>query len=61
METRGWKRGVMLVAGLMFAGVLQANISTVPDETYKALNLDRSKATPKETYDALVKRYKDPA
>ena len=61
METRGWKRGVMLVAGLMFAGVLQANISTVPDETYKALNLDRAKATPKETYDALVKRYKDPA
>ena len=56
MKSLGWKRGMMLVAGMMFAGVLQANISTVPDETYKALNLDRAKATPKETYDALVKR-----
>ncbi len=32
----------------------------VPDETYKALNLEKS-ASPKELYDALVKRYNDPA
>ncbi|HBZ31151.1 MAG TPA: hydroxylamine reductase, partial [Nitrosomonas nitrosa] len=61
MEARSWLKGLMTVCGVLFAGVLQANISTVPDETYKALNLDRNKATLKETYDALVKRYKDPA
>ncbi|MBN8911222.1 MAG: hydroxylamine reductase, partial [Rhizobiales bacterium] len=32
----------------------------VPDETYKALNIDKN-ASPKELYDALVKRYNDPA
>ena len=31
-----------------------------PDETYKALGLAKT-ATPKELYDALVKRYNDPA
>lgn len=32
----------------------------VPDETYKALGLEKD-ASPKELYDALVKRYNDPA
>jgi hydroxylamine dehydrogenase len=32
----------------------------IPDETFKALNLDRS-ASPKELYEALTKRYNDPA
>lgn len=60
MNAGKWLKGLAIACGVMFAGALHANISTVPDETYKALNLDRSKATPKETYDALVKRYKDP-
>src|SRR5690606_3189288 len=38
----------------------EAARADVPDETYKALNLDKS-ASPKELYDALVKRYNDPA
>ena len=61
MHARFWLKGMLLACGLMLAGGIQANISTVPDVTYEALGLDRSKATPKETHEALVKRYKDPA
>lgn len=61
MRIGEWMRGLLLCAGLMMCGVVHADISTVPDETYDALKLDRGKATPKETYEALVKRYKDPA
>src|SRR5690606_10017868 len=62
MRLREYMKGMLLCAGLLLmGGQVQADISTVPDETYEALNLDRSKATPKQTYDALVKRYKDPA
>ncbi|ABI59913.1 multiheme c-type cytochrome [Nitrosomonas eutropha] len=61
MRLGEYLKGMLLCAGLLLIGPVQADISTVPDETYEALKLDRSKATPKETYDALVKRYKDPA
>jgi hydroxylamine dehydrogenase len=43
----------------MFAGTAQANFPSVPNETYQALNLDRS-ASPKEMHEALTKRYLDP-
>ncbi|MEY3123438.1 MAG: hypothetical protein RI993_2263, partial [Pseudomonadota bacterium] len=61
MHAGFWLKGALLACGLALAGGVQANISTVPDVTYEALGLDRSKATPKETHEALVKRYKDPA
>lgn len=61
MKLGEWLKGVLVCTGLMLCGSVQADISTVPDETYEALKLDRSKATPKDTYEALVKRYKDPA
>jgi hydroxylamine dehydrogenase len=43
----------------MLAGTAQANFPSVPNETYQALNLDRS-ASPKEMHEALTKRYLDP-
>jgi hydroxylamine dehydrogenase len=49
-----------MLGGLLI-GAAQANIPTVPNELYEALKLDREKASPKELYEALVKRYKDPA
>ena len=35
-------------------------IADIPKETYKALGVSKS-ATPKELYNALAKRYRDPA
>jgi hydroxylamine dehydrogenase len=54
-----WRRigRIVLAAGLWSAVAAQAEI---PKETYEALKLDRS-ASPQQLYDALVKRYKDPA
>jgi len=43
----------------MLAGTAQADFPSVPNETYQALNLDRS-ASPKEMHEALTKRYLDP-
>jgi hydroxylamine dehydrogenase len=43
----------------MLAATAQANFPSVPNETYQALNLDRS-ASPKELHEALTKRYLDP-
>ncbi|SDY23951.1 hydroxylamine dehydrogenase, partial [Nitrosomonas sp. Nm33] len=36
MNARKWLKGLAIACGVMFAGVLHANLSTVPDETYKA-------------------------
>jgi len=46
----------LLVAGLS----IESARSEVPEETYKALGLEKS-ASPKELYEALTKRYHDPA
>ncbi|MCC7546408.1 MAG: hypothetical protein IT532_01445 [Burkholderiales bacterium] len=52
------KRGVfLLVCGVLFSVGARAEI---PTETYEALKLDKS-ATSRQLYEALVKRYKDPA
>lgn len=61
MRLGEWIKGALLIVGFLSFGMAQADMSTVPDETYEALKLDRSKATPKQLYEALVKRYKDPA
>jgi len=61
MYSKLWLKIVMVVCSGLLVAAAHANIPTVPDETYKALKLDRGKTTPKQMYDALVKRYKDPA
>ncbi len=50
----------LVVCGVLVAAQAQANFPTVPKETYEALKIDRS-ASPKELYEALLKRYMDPA
>lgn len=50
---------VVGVIGLFGMSNVEAR-ADVPDETYKALNIDKN-ASPKDLYDALVKRYNDPA
>jgi len=49
----------LLAFGVMLAAPVQADFPSVPKETYQALKLDRS-ASPKELYEALLKRYLDP-
>lgn len=55
-----WLKVLTLACGGLMAAGVQANIPTVPDETYEALGLDRDSTTPKQMHEALVKRYKDP-
>jgi hydroxylamine dehydrogenase len=50
---------VLLAGGILLAGQAQAEFPSVPKETYEALKIERS-ASPKELYEALVKRYLDP-
>jgi hydroxylamine dehydrogenase len=53
-------RYAMVVCGLsVLAAPVQANFPSVPKETYEALKIERS-ASPKELYEALIKRYMDP-
>ena len=61
MVAKLWLRIVTVMLGVLLIGVAQANIPTVPNELYEALKLDREKTSPKELYEAVVKRYKDPA
>ena len=61
MVSKLWLRIVTVMLGVLLIGVAQANIPTVPNELYEALKLDREKTSPKELYEAVVKRYKDPA
>ena len=60
MAVKFWLRCGLIVCGVLLAGTAQADFPSVPKETYEALNLDRS-VEPKVLYEALVKRYKDPA
>ncbi|GAB4177550.1 MAG: hypothetical protein Fur0039_21000 [Rhodocyclaceae bacterium] len=57
MIVKLWQKVLLLACSMLFAAGVQADI---PKETYDALKLDKS-ATPKQFYEALVKRYKDPA
>ena len=60
MNSKLWLRYGLLACGVLLAGAAQADFPTVPKETFEALKLDRS-AEPKQLYDALLKRYMDPA
>jgi len=61
MLLKPWLRGAVAGVGVLLASSFaHADFPSVPKETYKALNLEQS-ASPKQFYDALVKRYKDPA
>ena len=60
MTNKFWLRCGLVVCGVLLAGAAQADFPTVPKETYEALKLDRS-ADPKQLYEALLKRYLDPA
>jgi len=53
-------RFMLVVCGVVVAAQAQADFPTVPKETYEALKIERS-ASPKELYEALLKRYMDPA
>jgi hydroxylamine dehydrogenase len=57
MDIARWFRFVVLACGVLVAATGRADI---PKETYDALKLDKS-AAPDQLYEALVKRYKDPA
>ena len=59
MVAKFWLKAVMLLSGLFLISGVQANYPTVPSETFEALGIE-SDVTPKQLYDALVKRYKDP-
>lgn len=59
MTNKFWLRCGLVVCGVMLAGTAQANFPSVPNETYQALNLERS-ASPKQLHEALTKRYLDP-
>lgn len=61
MVVKRWLGSILLGCGALLAVSAQANYSSVPKETYKALQLDQSTVTPKQLHEALVKRYKDPA
>jgi len=60
MVVKLWLKIIMLACGLLLAATVRADIPSVPKETYEALKLDRS-ASPKQLFEALDKRYKDPA
>jgi hydroxylamine dehydrogenase len=51
---------VVAFSSSLFAATVQADFPTVPRETFKALGIERD-ASPKVLYEALVKRYLDPA
>jgi len=57
MDIARWFRFVVLACSVLLAATGRAD---VPKETYDALKLDKS-AAPNQLYEALVKRYKDPA
>lgn len=59
---KGTAYGVLVLAvSIGLVGVTGVGArADVPNETYKALKLEKS-TSPKELYDALVKRYNDPA
>jgi hydroxylamine dehydrogenase len=59
MTNKFWLRCGLVVCGVLLTATAQANFPSVPQETYQALNLDRS-ASPKEFHEALTKRYLDP-
>lgn len=56
MKVRLWQGVPLLVCTALFAAGARADI---PKETYDALKLDQS-ATPKQLYEAVVQRYRDP-
>ncbi|MGC4095980.1 MAG: hypothetical protein QM706_02600, partial [Nitrospira sp.] len=60
MMVKNMVKYALVVCGVLVAAQAQANFPTVPKETYEALKIDRS-ASPKELYEALLKRYMDPA
>ena len=59
MTHKFWLRCGLVVCGVLLTATAQANFPSVPQETYQALNLDRS-VSPKELHEALTKRYLDP-
>ena len=59
MVAKFWLKTVMLLSGLLLMAGVHASYPSVPSETFDALGVE-SDATPKQLYDALVERYKDP-
>ena len=60
MAANIWLRMILFACGALFVAMAHATFPSVPSETYKALNIDKS-ASPKELHEALTKRYLDPA
>ena len=60
MIAKFWLKTAMLASSLLLIAGVHASYPTVPSETFEALGLDQGNTTPKQLYDALVKRYKDP-
>ena len=49
---------MITTAGMLIHG---SAFGDIPVETYQALGLSAGTATPKQLYDKLIERYKDPA
>ena len=53
------RKSIALVSSCLMMAVAQPANADIPDELYQALGLERD-VSPKDLYDALVKRYYDP-
>lgn len=60
MNGRAMRRLLVAAAALFLLGEAQSGRAAIPDELFAALGLSRN-ASPKELYDKLVERYRDPA
>ena len=55
-----WAATLIFVIAIVFGVSVNPTAAETPDETYKALGLDKN-AYPNQLYDSLLKRYNDPA
>jgi len=60
MRAPVWAATLIFVIAIVFGVSVNPTAAETPDETYKALGLDKN-ASPNQLYDSLLKRYNDPA
>ncbi|MGA3340603.1 MAG: multiheme c-type cytochrome [Methylocella sp.] len=60
MRAPVWAATLIFVIAIVLGVSVNPTAAETPDETYKALGLDKN-ASPNQLYDSLLKRYNDPA
>jgi hydroxylamine dehydrogenase len=60
MRTLVWFAVLLIMIMTAVGAMPGSSTAQVPDETYTALGLDKAKSSPKDLYEALLKRYNDP-